>query len=160
MPFLNTIIESFFVFFLCDVPVEYHGRSAFNLYSEFPKRDICLSLMLYSDAYTSPILCNDDAKEDKIHELWSPCWYNKLGALVTMYKRFGFLDDFLLGSFFDIDSPGTINALLGFFSHFYSSNVVCWLNCPTVTVYFFDCPQMLTLSLACIILVRGTQKYH
>ena len=54
-----------------------------------------------------------------------------------MYKRFGFLADFLLGSFFEIDAPLTINALLGYFSHFDSLNVFSWLHCPTVTVYIF-----------------------
>ena len=51
-----------------------------------------------------------------------------------MYKRFGFLADFLIGSFFGIDVQETINALLGFFSHFYFSNVVSLLHCPTGTV--------------------------
>ena len=47
-----------------------------------------------------------------------------VGAPGTMYKRFGFLADFFLGSFFEIDAPRTINTLLGFFSHFDYSNVV------------------------------------
>ena len=36
MPLLSTMIDSFFVF-LFDVPEEYHGRIAFDLYSEFPQ---------------------------------------------------------------------------------------------------------------------------
>ena len=31
-----------------------------------------------------------------------------------MYKRFGFLDDLLLGYFFEIYVPGMINEFLGF----------------------------------------------
>ena len=37
-----------------------------------------------------------------------------------MYKRFGLFADILLYSFFDIDAPGTIDALLGLLSHFES----------------------------------------
>ena len=93
--------------------------------------------MIYSEAYPSPIWCNDDSKDDKIHELWCPSWYNKVGAPGTMYNRFVFLAGFLLGSFFEIDTPGTINALLVFFYHFHSSNIVCWLHSPTGKKYVF-----------------------
>ena len=42
----------------------------------------------------------------------------KVGASGTLYKCFGFLADFLIGSFFEIYTQGTINALLGFLSLF------------------------------------------
>ena len=90
--------------------------------------------MIYYDAYPSPIWCNSDFKDDKIYELWLPCWYNKVGVPGRMYKQFGFLDDFLIGPFLEIDEPGTINVFLGLFSNLDSSNIVSWLHRPKGTV--------------------------
>ena len=90
--------------------------------------------MIYSDAYLSPIFYNDDDKDDKIHELWLPFWYDKVGAPGTIYKRIVLFSDIMIGPFFDIYSPGTINAFLLFSSYLDSSTDVYWLHCPTGTV--------------------------
>ena len=54
-----------------------------------------------------------------------------------MYDNLVFFSDILLGSFFEIDSPGQINALLSFSSYLDSSTDVSSLHHPMGTVYIF-----------------------
>ena len=79
-----------------------------------------------------------------------------------MYKRIFFFSDIFLCYFFEMDSPETINALLGFSSYFDSSTDVCLLHRQTGTVYIYiECRhRVLPLSLACRIMAHGTQKHH
>ena len=127
MPFLNTISWYFFVFSLwCPIRISWQNCI-------WPLLWISKKYFVYAWWYILTHIhhpYNAMLMTRMIKYMNFDCPYNKVGETGTMYKWIFFFSVILLGSLFEIGSPGTINALLGLSSFLDSSTDVYWFYHP------------------------------